>query len=106
MNAADAEKITGIAILSFIALVTLIFYFFVKNALSVIRVSEISIGELTSPTKPMKVFAKEVVEKMRELDQEKMKTETALHDFLPTSIVRDLKKKKVCRIYQMLFCIC
>ena len=45
--------------------------------------------------KPLKVFAKEVVEKMRELDQEKMKTETALHDFLPTSIVRDLKKKKV-----------
>ena len=26
----------------------------------------------------MKVFAKEVVEKVRELDQEKMKTETAL----------------------------
>ena len=43
MNAADAEKITGIAILSFIALVTLIFYFFVKNALSVIRVSKIEI---------------------------------------------------------------
>ena len=63
LNAADAEKITGIAILSFIrwpsacildieifqpdvrylifsysSLITLLFYFFVKNALTVIRV--------------------------------------------------------------------
>ena len=38
LNAADQEKkIAGIAILSFISLVTIIFYFFVKNALSVIR---------------------------------------------------------------------
>ena len=37
LNAADQEKITGIAILSFISLVTILFYFFVKNALSVIR---------------------------------------------------------------------
>ena len=40
LNAADQEKMIGIAILSFISLVTLVFYFFVKNALSVIRVSE------------------------------------------------------------------
>ena len=39
LNAADQEKIIGIAVLSFISLVTLVFYFFVKNALSVIRVS-------------------------------------------------------------------
>ena len=37
LNAADQEKIAGIAILSFISLVTISFYFFVKNALSVIR---------------------------------------------------------------------
>lgn len=42
LNAADQEKIIGIAVLSFISLVTLVFYFFVKNALSVIRVSQIS----------------------------------------------------------------
>jgi len=78
LNAADQEKMIGIAILSFISLVTLVFYFFVKNALSVIR-----------------VFAKEVMEKVRELDAEKMKTEKAFHDFLPTTVVRDLKKKKI-----------
>jgi len=78
LNAADAEKITGIAILSFISLITLLFYFFVKNALTVIR-----------------VFAKEVIEKVQELDQEKMKTEKAFHDFLPLTIVRDIKLKKV-----------
>ena len=38
LNAADQEKIIGIAVLSFISLVTLVFYFFVKNALNVIRV--------------------------------------------------------------------
>ena len=40
LNAADQEKMIGIAILSFISLVTLVFYFFVKNALSVIRVKD------------------------------------------------------------------
>ena len=44
-----------------------------------------------------KVFAKEVMEKVRELDAEKMKTEKAFHDFLPTSVVRDMKKHKVVR---------
>ncbi|XP_071748838.1 uncharacterized protein [Lepeophtheirus salmonis] len=78
LNAADQEKIIGIAILSFISLVTLVFYFFVKNALSVIR-----------------IFAKEVMEKVRELDAEKMKTEKAFHDFLPKTVVRDLKRKRV-----------
>ena len=39
LNAAEAGKNVGIAILSFISVVTLIFYFFVKNALAVIRVS-------------------------------------------------------------------
>ena len=38
--AAEAGKNIGMAILSFISIITLIFYFFVKNALSVIRVSE------------------------------------------------------------------
>ena len=42
LNAADQEKMIGIAILSFISLVTLVFYFFVKNALSVIRVRPVS----------------------------------------------------------------
>ena len=39
LDEAEAGKRTGIAILSFISVVTLIFYFFVKNALAVIRVS-------------------------------------------------------------------
>ena len=38
---------------------------------------------------------KEVIEKVQELDQEKMKTEKAFHDFLPLTIVRDIKLKKV-----------
>ena len=42
LNAADQEKMIGIAILCFISLVTLVFYFFVKNALSVIRVSPVT----------------------------------------------------------------
>ena len=40
LDAAEAGKNIGMAILSFISIITLIFYFFVKNALSVIRVSE------------------------------------------------------------------
>lgn len=39
LDEAEAGKSTGIAILSFISVVTLIFYFFVKNALAVIRVT-------------------------------------------------------------------
>ena len=39
LDAAEAGKNIGMAILSFISIITLIFYFFVKNALSVIRVS-------------------------------------------------------------------
>ena len=35
------------------------------------------------------------MEKVRELDAEKMKTEKAFHDFLPTSVVRDMKRNKV-----------
>lgn len=50
LNAADDEKIAGIVIISFISLVTIIFYFFVKNALDVIR-----------------IFAKEVMDKVIEL---------------------------------------
>ena len=42
-----------------------------------------------------RVFAKEVVEKVKELDEEKKKTEKAFHDFLPPSVVRDIKNKKV-----------
>ena len=42
-----------------------------------------------------RVFAKEVVEKVLELDEEKKKTEKAFHDFLPPSVVRDLKNNKV-----------
>ena len=38
LDEAEAGKSTGIAILSFISVVTLIFYFFDKNALGVIRV--------------------------------------------------------------------
>ena len=86
------------------SLITLLFYFFVKNALTVIRVKfpdkcfffkmwnawkEISIFQ------NFQVFAKEVIEKVQELDQEKMKTEKAFHDFLPLTIVRDIKLKKV-----------
>ena len=78
LDEAEAGKSTGIAILSFISVVTLIFYFFVKNALGVIR-----------------VFAREVVEKVSELEREKMKTGKAFHDFLPSGVVRDLKKNNV-----------
>jgi len=78
LDEAEAGKSTGIAILSFISVVTLIFYFFVKNALAVIR-----------------VFAREVVEKVSELEKEKMKTGKAFHDFLPSGVVRDLKKNNV-----------
>ena len=35
------------------------------------------------------------MEKVRLLDTEKMKTEKAFHDFLPKSIIRDLKRKRV-----------
>ena len=38
MNAADKEKITGIAALTFTCSVTVVFYLFVKNALSAIKV--------------------------------------------------------------------
>ena len=96
LNAADQEKMIGIAILSFISLVTLVFYFFVKNALSVIRVrlQNLWCRPFILATNNQ-VFAKEVMEKVRELDAEKMKTEKAFHDFLPTSIVRDMKRSKV-----------
>ena len=35
-----------------------------------------------------------MLEKVGELDAEKMKTEKAFHDFLPTSVVRDMKRSK------------
>lgn len=41
------------------------------------------------------IFAREVTDKVRQLDNEKMKTERVFHDFLPKSIARDLKKKRV-----------
>ena len=43
----------------------------------------------------IQVFAREVIEKVGELEQEKRKTEKAFHDFLPSCIVRDIKRKKV-----------
>ena len=43
----------------------------------------------------LRVFAREVVEKVVELDEEKKKTEKAFHDFLPPSVVKDLKENKV-----------
>ena len=43
----------------------------------------------------MQVFAREVIEKVGELEQEKKKTEKAFHDFLHSSIVKNIKKKKV-----------
>ena len=42
LNAADQEKITGIAIIYF-SVVTIIFYFLVKNALSVIRSANLAL---------------------------------------------------------------
>ena len=99
LNAADTEKIAGIAILSFISLVTIIFYFFVKNALSVIRLASAGLVAVSTfhIVTAIRVFAKEVVEKVKELDEEKKKTEKAFHDFLPPSVVRDIKNKKVCK---------
>ena len=43
----------------------------------------------------LQVFAREVIEKVGELEQEKDKTEKAFHDFLPPCVVRDIKRKKV-----------
>ena len=87
------------------SLITLLFYFFVKNALTVIRVKFPDKCFFLQNVKDVKrdfkfsqifqVFAKEVIEKVQELDQEKMKTEKAFHDFLPLTIVRDIKLKKV-----------
>ena len=45
LDAAEAGKNIGMAILSFISIITLIFYFFVKNALSVIRVRALTAGQ-------------------------------------------------------------
>lgn len=42
----------------------------------------------------LQVFAREVMEKVRELDDEKMKTEKAFYDFLPKSIVSEFKQKQ------------
>ena len=41
------------------------------------------------------MFAREVIEKVGELENEKMKTEKAFHDFLPKCVVKDIKRKKV-----------
>ena len=40
-NAADEKKIVGIALLTIISIVTVLFYFFVRNALSVIEVLQV-----------------------------------------------------------------
>ena len=56
LNAADQEKMIGIAILSFISLVTLVFYFFVKNALSVIRVRILELKKVVFVAKFYVVF--------------------------------------------------
>ena len=48
MNAADKEKITGIAALTFTCSVTVVFYLFVKNALSAIKVRKYVIKHYTS----------------------------------------------------------
>ena len=95
LDEAEAGKSTGIAILSFISVVTLIFYFFVKNALGVIRVRSNHAYTLFWRHVPSKVFAREVVEKVSELEKEKMKTGKAFHDFLPSGVVKDLKKNNV-----------
>ena len=41
------------------------------------------------------MFAREVVEKVSELEKEKMKTGKAFHDFLPSGVVKHLKKHNV-----------
>ena len=51
----------------------------------------------------IQVFAREVIEKVGELEQEKRKTEKAFHDFLPSCIVRDIKRKKVEHIITITF---
>ena len=72
----------------------MVFYFFVKNALDVIRLPfDLKTSRLW--TGISRIFAKEVVDKVRELDEEKKKTEKAFHDFLPPSVVKDIKNKKV-----------
>ena len=73
----------------------MVFYFFVKNALDVIRFFSVAIFEDFWLFVNLRIFAKEVVDKVRELDEEKKKTEKAFHDFLPPSVVKDIKNKKV-----------
>ena len=119
MNAADQERIIGITVLTFISLVTVIFYFLVKNAWSVIRVStfffvvnlirqknnaSIVTNILTILfSHDIKIFAEEVKQKVLELDRKKMKTEKAFHCFLPKVIARNMRHTKVrasCFIYK------
>ena len=57
--------------------------------------------------KNSKVFAREVIEKVGELEQEKRKTEKAFHDFLPSCVVKDIKRKKVkCLLVERIFFQC
>ena len=101
--------------------ITLLFYFFVKNALIVIRVGRHHCNRhcnhkkiqsqsiSTNPTTFTQVFAKEVVDKVTqislfetyqsemkviELDKEKSRTEMAFHDFVPPAVVKRIKSKK------------
>ena len=62
-----------------------------KNALIVIRVCIFYFRLRLIITQ---VFAKEVVDKVVELDKEKCKTEIAFHDFVPSSIVKRIKSKR------------
>ena len=87
------------AILSFISIITLIFYIFVKNALSVIRVNTITLYKYTvlevSHNHVMfKVFSKQLVEKVRELDSRKNQTEKGIMQFSFTFTIIPLAKAK------------
>ena len=42
------------------------------------------------------IVLKKICSKVNELDEEKMKTEEALHDFLPVSVVRSMKVPLLC----------
>ena len=42
-----------------------------------------------------KVFSKQLVEKVRELDSRKNQTEKAFHGFLPPALVRDMRREQV-----------
>ena len=87
-------KLSNTIKISILSLITVAFYFFVKNAHWTIRVFAQEVMEKVAHIFAVCGFLSFVFSKVNELDEEKMKTEEALHDFLPVSVVRSMKVHK------------